>query len=596
MSTSIAQWHRVCIGRFEAFHACLKSDGQYNNQVYCQFFDEHGRFNVWAGNIGARQNGRASLDFRLREAEHIKDQVVSLLRYLSETLDDDSESSDEDELLPESTSSERLKRLGESISKIVANLYKTSVVIRRGNNIYDRLVRSAKIDVSYYEPFDVQHARNKFPAADEWLVAHLGKANSRRRQYLEYWLQHHEKLAAPAQTISAATAQGTPAAGEDDSRATRTVREESATLSGSHGSSTTATTLVASNTPESADVDVYSKSGTVSSDQASLAGDEKLNLPLPPKESIDGQDFQCPYCYTVCRLTGKTDTARKREWKRHVFRDLQPYTCTFAQCPRADRAFERKSEWFRHESQAHRREWCCNAPGHRATQDGREFKKHMEEAHGISDFQEEAHAVLALCERPLQTTRSSCSLCHATEANELSPEQLKKHLAQHLESLALFALPRNNDKRGEKSAASDVAAEASKKGHLSTSSPSAGENPKTHLAAKSSASSDLLTKVVAEPVLPSDSPITQTGNDEDSTDYHPSSNWASALPDRSVKGVSTSLRVGKSESTIWYCGNSLIAEDMNACHHVKRCLEYLINAISDVEFERDRASESEEQA
>src|SRR4051794_39618294 len=41
--------------------------------------DEYGRLRVWAGNIGAHQSGRASLDYRLRDASHIKDQIIRLL-------------------------------------------------------------------------------------------------------------------------------------------------------------------------------------------------------------------------------------------------------------------------------------------------------------------------------------------------------------------------------------------------------------------------------------------------------------------------------------------------------------------------------------
>ena len=92
MSSSIARWHRACAERFETLcDACKDEEGQHEEEEqehYRLFFDEHGRFNVWAGNIGAHQSGRVSLDFRLRDAGHIRDQVVSLLQYLSEILEE----------------------------------------------------------------------------------------------------------------------------------------------------------------------------------------------------------------------------------------------------------------------------------------------------------------------------------------------------------------------------------------------------------------------------------------------------------------------------------------------------------------------------
>ena len=372
-----------------------------------------------------------------------------------------------------------LQQLTQSIIKLVANLFKISTVIRKGNISQDRLLRSSRIDVSYYEPFDMQHAKNKFPSANDALIDRLGKAISRRRQYLKYREQHHEKLANPNQSSTASTRpqKDSQPLREADSKATSEARTDqkptkpdlSAKVSVSHDVSTTASTFIISNTNEviDVDVDVYSESGTVSSYQPSVVGDEKLQLPPLPRNSEGGRDFECPYCYTICKLTGTTDWARRTEWKRHMFKDLQPYACTFVECSRADTMFERRSDWFRHETQMHRKEWSCNSLGHNAFQDKMLFMKHMEKEHGESFSQAQLPSVLALCQRPLETVPSSCHLCHSEDAKDLSPKRLEKHLARHLEALALFSLPRNNEKRGSKSVASDLATEAS----TTTSSP-----------------------------------------------------------------------------------------------------------------------------
>ena len=49
--------------------------------------DEFGRFRVWAGNAGAQETGRASLDYRLREASHIYDELIKLLGELDRNLE-----------------------------------------------------------------------------------------------------------------------------------------------------------------------------------------------------------------------------------------------------------------------------------------------------------------------------------------------------------------------------------------------------------------------------------------------------------------------------------------------------------------------------
>lgn len=48
--------------------------------------DELGRFRLWASNIGALSAGKASLDYRLRDAEYLFQNVKSLLQNLKESL------------------------------------------------------------------------------------------------------------------------------------------------------------------------------------------------------------------------------------------------------------------------------------------------------------------------------------------------------------------------------------------------------------------------------------------------------------------------------------------------------------------------------
>lgn len=78
--------------------ACLRSFAQVRKSIPTAslslsgqiqvdaFEDEFGRFRVWAGNVGALQKGHSSLDYRLREATLVRDNVQKLLKELHECL------------------------------------------------------------------------------------------------------------------------------------------------------------------------------------------------------------------------------------------------------------------------------------------------------------------------------------------------------------------------------------------------------------------------------------------------------------------------------------------------------------------------------
>ena len=135
--------------------------------------------------------------------------------------------------------------------------------------------------------------------------------------------------------------------------------------------------------------------------------------------------------------------------------------CTYLDCSKAGTIFERRGEWFRHETQVHRREWCCNVDGHDALQDKADFVKHMELSHPDMTTPASLPSILDFFERPIEITCSSCPLCLVESSMNLSAKRLEKHLGRHLEALALFALPSKNDASDGESVGSDVAARAS---------------------------------------------------------------------------------------------------------------------------------------
>ena len=125
--------------------------------------------------------------------------------------------------------------------------------------------------------------------------------------------------------------------------------------------------------------------------------------------------------------------------RRHLFEDLQPYSCTFENCPTSNKTYGSRHEWFDHEAQVHRMQWNC--------QDCREsftskmgFLEHRKRHHPDASVNQQLPVLLEMCSQPADDKMlGKCTLCF----NENQP--LLKHMAHHMVSLALFALPRRDD-------------------------------------------------------------------------------------------------------------------------------------------------------
>ena len=79
---------RDCIEAFSLLHGKLVESGSpFNVQMPLGGLeDEIGRFRIWAGNMGALQRGHSSLDYRLRDADLLHENILKLLKELKGTL------------------------------------------------------------------------------------------------------------------------------------------------------------------------------------------------------------------------------------------------------------------------------------------------------------------------------------------------------------------------------------------------------------------------------------------------------------------------------------------------------------------------------
>lgn len=134
-----------------------------------------------------------------------------------------------------------------------------------------------------------------------FLIERLSSANKQRRQQFKYWKKHREKLARHEIKEEAIPPTFRVFLEPLDAQS---IREHSEKGTHTHVSlPTTATALI----QEHVDLDdtksvgtSYSIATSVFSNDTSIAGAERLILPPPPVHLLQGNHFECPYCFTLC--------------------------------------------------------------------------------------------------------------------------------------------------------------------------------------------------------------------------------------------------------------------------------------------------------
>lgn len=292
--------------------------------------------------------------------------------------------------------------------------------------------------------------------ANARLIERLGKANSQCGRYFRYRENHRQRLSLPAEnTTSEPKFFATMRLGEIGSYAPSKPQEPQLVSNQpseadpaktfSIKPSTAASTFIPPQPPKPFDlvqVDQESDTGTRTTyESVSSTDHNNLHVPGPPQIS-ENSEFECPFCFHICRLRSTEKWRREREWKRHVFKDLQPYICTSGDCAESYTIYERRRDWIRHETHFHRREWCCNVLEHEVFSDQEKFKLHMKQLHPEFGNGSQMDTFIEMFQRPLESATVECPLCLNNGQGALTLRAFEKHVARHMESLALFALPR----------------------------------------------------------------------------------------------------------------------------------------------------------
>jgi len=186
------------------------------------------------------------------------------------------------------------------ISHSITCLYKFSIAIQNPAP-RDRLERCSKIDVSYFERFDIEHVGQKFPHAAGYLRERLGNANTKRRQLLKYHEKHHETIVGTASQpeASGAVIDATDTKDADQADAARS-NPVAPTMQ------TSVSTVREYSSPDV--TDTRSEGGFSQTSYASSANNPgTIHVPLPPnaEQAFDGEPFLCPYCFSITSIDGK---------------------------------------------------------------------------------------------------------------------------------------------------------------------------------------------------------------------------------------------------------------------------------------------------
>ena len=211
------------------------------------------------------------------------------------------------------------RELFETAQIAISGLFRLSVAIRKATTRDRYVLADRKRGEPFDDNYDIGHVGHKFPKlrSTDWLETRLGRAITRRREFMRYSRKHTGKLARSAEkqvneralTIELKHFPPIKKDAPTSSTAASTIQAQS-TLG-----STTPSTL---NKTEVNVDDELTRDETTESSYATTEIKEEdegaLEVPALPKEGESGREFLCPYCWTIQQFRGKAKRCQKK-WK-----------------------------------------------------------------------------------------------------------------------------------------------------------------------------------------------------------------------------------------------------------------------------------------
>ena len=385
-NTEIADTLRKCIADFRDFLDCpeLDKEGSLNDVKKSLWSDELGRLRIWAANIGAHQHSNASLDFRLRDASHLSGQIIDLLKELNDLLAEAKAYITGQDAASSIGSPRTDDNLSVSDASKSDYQYLYESVVLRLDNLFEMSLavrKPAKLD-RMVELKKAQWAPYR-PFDEKHVTEKFPKASKKLQERLVDALSFRRGVLKQYDGRHDRYARGIAAAfGEEveTATATRSQGERSA--------------FQPSEWRDNSDDEIEKRSSGVRSNwsmKSLLDNRRSLYVPIPANLHRR-RPYECPYCHYLL------DIYDQKGFVRHVFEDITPYQCIFPDCSQSRRLLASKTAWLEHLRVKHAQQWAVIATGF-------------------------------------------CVICGKSEHGEKTAE---KHVARHLEELAMFALPSQN--------------------------------------------------------------------------------------------------------------------------------------------------------
>ncbi|OCL13226.1 hypothetical protein AOQ84DRAFT_416491 [Glonium stellatum] len=481
---TISKRAQVCLDLYEECHAiCVGLDNRLGGKAseednHCNdgeapiaslVENQLGRFNIWTSNIGVFATLKLSLDYRLRDASDIRDLVLRLLDSLFGNLQQLLHVLNRAHLMPASDDNRQsranISSAINTISDNVDRLHRLSNSIRRAG-AESRNMRAAEFEWKdddgsdlgrpWMEHFAMALLQFKYPESSETIRRRLASAMLLRRKRLLYRQARQEKLVlaavhasrkkiAPVKKLVASKASSKPGPQQQLNLPNNVETDEPKVAQSVRSFNTAATPL----DPEKFQRAV-APSRVSTAKSAPLTEETKLNFPPPPLPIKDGRkEVLCPYCGLLMPVR---EVENLLTWRNHVLKDLDPYVCLFENCSKENQLYNSVKDWLCHMKFKHRLQWRCAVKVHsketaRIFNLQKDFEDHMKKFHEGTFTEAQLPLLVESSARPVTPIFETCPLCDPKglqdpeRENQLTPDELEKHIINHLVFLAVKSIP-----------------------------------------------------------------------------------------------------------------------------------------------------------
>ncbi|KAI3048308.1 hypothetical protein CBS147352_6322 [Aspergillus niger] len=413
--------------------------------------------NLWASGAGALQVGKASLDARLSSNPDAKIFVVNLLGMLQVFVERCVETGTDGHTDTLDQAMQDVKSIIGQLSRITTSIRKagTNARIQKADASYDPdhpQVKALKIHLELLllsRPTNngtlrvliSSHGVVLTSPVDETIVTdsrsltviqqRLIEANLKRRNRFLYAQRHAIKLSDRDPTVSTLiqTPRKAPLPPGANPFARSTEEPERTTVH-----STTTATEVQDPIPLPTRPSAQPATTVIS------AISSRVTYPKSPKLRPDQNVFYCPCC---CQ-TLLASMSRGSQWKKHLSRDILPYTCILEDCPRPKRLYHTKDLWLSHMFMDHGGipHWVCLACNgsseRRVFFEESALTEHLEQKHSRGIKPQQIPMLASAWRRKQPPAIRSCPLCGFTDPDS---DAVLSHVAEHLHSFSLRSLP-----------------------------------------------------------------------------------------------------------------------------------------------------------